>query len=78
LRTTISVEVDNRHPPVEVHQAGISVKALQYGKAESASGGMVRQIITIQQGISKEKGKDINAVIKETKLKSRARYRTTR
>jgi len=48
---------------------GISVKALQYGKAESASGGMVRQIITIQQGISKEKGKDINAVIKETKLK---------
>lgn len=48
---------------------GISVKALQYGKAESASGGMVRQIITIQQGISKEKGKEINAVIKETKLK---------
>ncbi|GFE57278.1 YajQ family cyclic di-GMP-binding protein [Geobacter sp. AOG1] len=48
---------------------GISVKALQYGKAESASGSMVRQIITIQQGISKEKGKEINAVIKETKLK---------
>lgn len=48
---------------------GISVKALQYGKAESASGGMVRQIITIQQGISKEKGKELNAVIKETKLK---------
>ncbi|KAF0219781.1 MAG: hypothetical protein FD174_1794 [Geobacteraceae bacterium] len=48
---------------------GISVKALQYGKTENASGGMVRQVITIQQGISKEKGKDINAVIKETKLK---------
>ena len=48
---------------------GISVKALQYGKAESASSGMVRQVITIQQGISKEKGKEINAVIKETKLK---------
>ncbi|MBT0651503.1 YajQ family cyclic di-GMP-binding protein [Geomobilimonas luticola] len=48
---------------------GISVKALQYGKAESASGGMVRQVITIQQGISKEKGKELNAVIKETKLK---------
>ena len=48
---------------------GISVKALQYGKVESASGSMVRQIITIQQGISKEKGKEINAVIKETKLK---------
>lgn len=48
---------------------GISVKALQYGKVENASGGMVRQVITIQQGISKEKGKEINNVIKETKLK---------
>ncbi len=48
---------------------GISLKALQYGKAESASGGMVRQVITIQQGISKEKGKEINAIVKETKLK---------
>ncbi len=48
---------------------GISLKALQYGKAESASGGMMRQIITIQQGVSKEKGKEIIAFIKETKLK---------
>lgn len=48
---------------------GISPKALQYGKVENASGSMVRQLITIQQGVSKEKGKDINNVIKETKLK---------
>ncbi len=48
---------------------GISLKALQYGKTESASGGMVRQLITIQQGISKEKGKEINGIVKETKLK---------
>ncbi len=48
---------------------GVSIKALQYGKAESASGGMVRQLITIQQGISKEKGKEIITIIKETKLK---------
>lgn len=47
----------------------ISPKALQYGKAETASGGMVRQIVTIQQGISKEKGKEVVAVIKDTKLK---------
>ncbi|MBI5655793.1 MAG: YajQ family cyclic di-GMP-binding protein [Geobacter sp.] len=51
---------------------GISIKALQYGKAENASGGMVRQIITIQQGVSKEKGKEIIAAIKETKLKVQA------
>jgi hypothetical protein len=48
---------------------GISPKALQLGKAETASGSMVRQIVTIQQGISKEKAKEIGQVIKETKLK---------
>ncbi|WP_224984702.1 YajQ family cyclic di-GMP-binding protein [Geomonas agri] len=47
----------------------ISPKALQYGKVEQASGSMVRQIITLQMGISKEKAKEIGAVIKETKLK---------
>ncbi|BCG45875.1 UPF0234 protein Yitk [Citrifermentans bremense] len=47
----------------------ISPKALQYGKAEQASGSMVRQIITLQVGISKEKAKEIGQVIKETKLK---------
>jgi uncharacterized protein YajQ (UPF0234 family) len=50
----------------------ISIKSLNYGKAEQASGGMIRQIITIQQGISKEKGKEIIAVIKESKLKVQA------
>ena len=45
---------------------------MQYGKVEPASGGMVRQIITVQQGISKEKAKDIIAVIKEAKLKVQA------
>ena len=48
---------------------GISLKALQYGKAEPASGGKVRQIISIQQGISKEKGREIIALVKETKLR---------
>jgi len=50
----------------------ISVKALHYGKVEPASGGLVRQTITVQQGISKEKAKDIIAVIKESKLKVQA------
>ena len=51
---------------------GISIKALQYGKVEPASGSMVRQIVNIQQGVSKEKGKEIIAVVKETKLKVQA------
>ena len=50
----------------------ISIKALQYGKVEPASGGMVRQIITVQQGISKEKAKEITTAIKESKLKVQA------
>ena len=50
----------------------ISIKALQYGKVETASGGLVRQTITVQQGISKEKAKDIIGLIKESKLKVQA------
>lgn len=50
----------------------ISIKSLQYGKIEPASGGMVRQIIDVQQGISKEKGKEVVATIKESKIKVQA------
>jgi hypothetical protein len=50
----------------------ISIKALQYGKVEPASGGLLRQIITVQQGISKEKGKDVIAAIKDSKIRVQA------
>jgi uncharacterized protein YajQ (UPF0234 family) len=50
----------------------LSLKTLQYGKVEQASGSMVRQMVTIQQGISKEKGKEIIAAIKESKVKVQA------
>ena len=50
----------------------ISIKFLDYGKVEQSSGGMVRQLITIKQGVSKEKGKEIIAVIKESKIKVQA------
>lgn len=48
---------------------GISLKALNYGKIEQASGGTVRQLITLQQGIPIEKSKEIVKLIKDTKLK---------
>lgn len=51
---------------------GVSLKALQYGKVEPASGGRVRQEIAVQQGISKEKGREIVALIKETRRKVQA------
>jgi uncharacterized protein YajQ (UPF0234 family) len=48
---------------------GVSLKALEYGKVEPASGGLVRQVITIRQGISKEKGREIVALIKASRRK---------
>lgn len=47
----------------------VPLKSLDYGKVESASGGTVRQMVKIQRGISKEKGRDIVAAIKQMKLK---------
>lgn len=47
----------------------IPLKALTYGKVEEASQGMVRQKISIQSGIDKERCKDIVKLIKDTKLK---------
>jgi uncharacterized protein YajQ (UPF0234 family) len=50
----------------------VSLKALQYGTVEKASGGTVRQLIGIQQGIAKEKGREIVDIIKKSKLKVQA------
>jgi uncharacterized protein YajQ (UPF0234 family) len=51
---------------------GISLKALDYGKIEPASGSSVRQKITLQQGIPGEKAKEIVKLIKESKKKVQA------
>jgi cyclic-di-GMP-binding protein len=48
---------------------GVSAKCLDFAKKEPASSGAVRQRVGIVQGISKEKGKELIALIKETKLK---------
>lgn len=47
----------------------VSLKALDYGKVESASGDSVRQSIVIQQGISQEKGKEVAKAIKGMGIK---------
>jgi uncharacterized protein YajQ (UPF0234 family) len=51
---------------------GVSAKCLDFAKKEPASAGAVRQKVDIVQGISKEKGKELIALIKETKLKVQA------
>ncbi len=50
----------------------VPVKALDFNKAEEASGGMIRQKVDIQSGISKEKCKEIVKFIKDTKIKVQA------
>ncbi len=50
----------------------IPLKALNYGKIESALSGNVKQLITLQQGIPTEKGKEIVKIMKNTKLKVQA------
>lgn len=51
---------------------GVSIKNLEYGKVESASGGSLRQIVTIKQGIESEKAKQIVKDIKAVGLKVQA------
>ena len=43
----------------------VSLKCLDWGKVEQASGDSVRQIVTIKVGISSEKAKEVNRLIKE-------------
>ncbi len=50
----------------------VSLKSLIYGKIEPALSGTVKQVITLQQGISTEKAKEIVKIIKDTKLKVQA------
>jgi hypothetical protein len=48
---------------------GVSLKALTYGKVEPASGGTLRQVVTLEQGIAKERAKKLVEAIKGAKLK---------
>jgi uncharacterized protein YajQ (UPF0234 family) len=43
----------------------ISLRGLEWGKVEQASGESVRQIVTVIVGITSEKAKEINKLIKE-------------
>jgi len=45
---------------------GLSLKIFKPGKEEEASGGRVRQVIQLQQGISQELAKDISKFIRDS------------
>jgi len=47
----------------------VSLKALASGKVEDAAGGSKRQVLTLNQGISTEKGREIVKFVKDQGLK---------
>lgn len=51
---------------------GISLKALDYQTAEAASGGTLRLLVKIQQGIPTDKAKEVVRFIKDEKFKVQA------
>lgn len=48
---------------------GVSLKALRFEKPEAASGGTLRQVVKVEQGIPTDKAKKLVQSIKESKLK---------
>lgn len=53
----------------KLHRRGVDIKSFKFEKPEPAGGKMLRQKITIVQGIEKEVAKDIIKLIKDSKLK---------
>lgn len=50
----------------------VSLKSLEYGKIESASGGTVRQVVTLRQGIPTDEAKALVKEIKASGIKAQA------
>lgn len=57
---------------VKFAKRNVSLKAIKYGPEEKASGGSVRQVLTIEPGIPKETAKEIVKLMKDSKIKVQA------
>jgi uncharacterized protein YajQ (UPF0234 family) len=55
-----------------LHKRGVPLKALTYGEVEQASGGALRQKISLQQGIPIERAREIVRMIKDSKVRVQA------
>jgi len=56
----------------KLHRRGIDLRALTMGDAQPASGGTLRQAITLQDGIPIEKAREIVRLIKDSKIRVQA------
>jgi cyclic-di-GMP-binding protein len=52
-----------------MHKRGLDIKALKFAKIEEIGGQMLKQKVTLLQGIEKEIAKDIIKKIKDSKIK---------
>lgn len=57
---------------------GVSLKALQYGRLEQSPAGAARQKISLIQGISDEKSREISKVIRSTYPKIKVQFMDNR
>jgi cyclic-di-GMP-binding protein len=59
---------------------GLSLKVFKSGKEEEAAGGRIRQVITLQEGITQEQGKELGKIIREAfpKVKAQVQGDTVR
>ncbi len=53
----------------KLHRRGVDISALAFSKIEPIGGNMLKQDVTIKQGIEKELAKKISGVIRDSKLK---------
>jgi uncharacterized protein YajQ (UPF0234 family) len=58
----------------KANKRGISLKAFEFGKVEPAAGNAVRQVVTLKNGISKDKSRPLVDAIKGAKLKVTTQY----
>lgn len=56
----------------KLHRRGIDIKAFKFEKVEPIGGQMMRQKVTVQQGVDREVAKEIMQAIKDAKLKVQA------
>jgi uncharacterized protein YajQ (UPF0234 family) len=55
-----------------LHRRGIDLKALTIHDPEPAGGGLIRQKVTLQDGVPMEKAREIVRLVKDSKLKVQA------
>lgn len=52
-----------------LHHRGIDISSLDFSKIDHIGGMMMKQVVTLKQGLDRETAKKISAAIKDTKLK---------